>query len=100
MRLNFTDEAKYDLFEIVLYFTDKDARKKGLQIRAKLIQAAISLKAHPKLGKIAPLASKKYKLECRSLISSKYKIIYHFDEPNQLISILAFFDTRQSPDKL
>jgi plasmid stabilization system protein ParE len=99
MHLNFADEAKYDLLSIVIHYTDLGIRKQGMKIRAKIITDALRLKLLPNLGMKSPKATRKFGIECRVLISSDYKIVYHFNVEKKLVTILSVFDTRQSPDK-
>jgi len=94
MRIIYSLRAKEDLSLLLQYYQDIRQLKAGRKIRARLILTAAKLRDFPQLGKKDEDFSVKYKFFCRSLVCDNHKIIYRYEEDEQ-VTILRFFDNRQ-----
>ncbi|MCB9291520.1 MAG: type II toxin-antitoxin system RelE/ParE family toxin [Lewinellaceae bacterium] len=98
MQVKITDPAKAELKKIYNYYRRLGNGKKGRQIRADVMKAALMLKQHPLMG------PKEEHLEHLELdhrfvvVNPHYKVIYRIEQ--QVIFVTDVFDTRQNPGKI
>ena len=97
MKIEWTNTAKEDLYEIYEFLEAVLEEEKAFAIVSKLIERVDILEKYPFSGQKEPLLADLPK-EYRRLIEGKYKIIYHIG--NDKIYVNRVFDSRRDPSKL
>ena len=97
MEIQFTDLAKLQLKEITEYYKAVASNKVSKKIRKSLISRIKLLQNFSKIGPVEHFLEN-LTHEYRYLVEGNYKIIYTIE--NDVIYIVAIFDTRQDPQKM
>jgi len=95
IKLIFSEKAKIDLENIVLYLANRNPQAANNTIKDihKSTKLLIEL---PKLGRQRPEINSKI----RSLNKNNYYIFYIYYEDDQVIEIIRVWDTRQNLDNM
>lgn len=100
MNIEWDDDAKTRLKEIILYGIETWGIKVAKQFQEKVIKAERRLSMNPEMGPPEPLLANRL-FEYRGIIIQKnFKLIYRIDKEKDFILILDVWDTRREPKTL
>ena len=97
MKLVYTEQAIESLHEALEFISEKDSRKKLLEIRDEILKKSDKLVKQPYLGQEEPYLDH-LQSGHRRLVYGHYKIIYRIE--GGTIYITDIFDSRQDPAKM
>jgi Plasmid stabilization system protein len=97
MKLVYTEQALSSLKEALSFIAPRVTRKKLIEIRDEILDAADTLLLYPLQGQKEPFLEY-LGLDHRRLVINHYKIIYRII--GECIYITDIFDSRQDPDKM
>ena len=95
-RVSLTAAARRDVREIVR-FISLDSPQSGARFGRRLIACAGSLGQFPQRGRIVPEFERP---AIREIIFHSYRVIYHVDDPNGVVTVLRFWHAARGTPKI
>ena len=97
MKVLITGFARQKVRETARYIQSEFGKKYRDQFLYKVQETRLYLATNPHLGSLEPLLSDRPTTYRSVVVTKLNKMIYYIDDPNAIIYIVDFWDTRREP---